>query len=213
MVMAFSLISSAVAHAGQVNLITDGSFENPTTNSWQYQPASTGWTFSVLAGISNGVNPGYGGFCTTGAVPDGKQFGFIQRSGDYFSQAVNFPATGSYTLSYFAGGRLGSDAPWPYGPYGGDTSYSVLLNSRSLVSNTTITNVPMAQNLVTFNATAGIQTLEFLITSVSTTTIPTTDQSALFDNVSITAVPEPASSSLLVVAGMITCCRKNRRTF
>jgi len=109
LMVALVLAVSAVGR-GQVNLVTNGSFENPVIpsggNPFQYNPPSTDWYYSGNnsgAGISN--NTSTWGFQTTGAIPDGNQFSFIQGDGQYISEQVTFPVSGTYQLSYYAGGR------------------------------------------------------------------------------------------------------------
>ena len=196
LITAVLLALSTPLQAEVVNLVANGSFENPIIRDFQYQPSSTDWYYSSLSGVSDGSNPGYGGFCTTGAIPDGNQFGFIQEQGTFILQPVTFPASGTYTLSYFVGGRLGSLAPWPYGPYGGDTTYDVRLDSTVLVTATTATDSPMARYETTFNTSAGTHMLQFLITSAPPLPTGLPDQTALFDAISITAVPEPSTLAL-----------------
>ena len=182
---------AAFQQAAGSNLVVDGSFETPAVSAFQYGPLGCPGLefFGPRWNFRNNVNPGYGGFCTAGSIPDGNQFAFLQEQGTYLYQSIDFPQSGMYSLDYYARSDVcGSWAAWPYGPFGGDTSYEVLLDSTVIQTRATPTNSAMLPCQATFEATAGVHTLEFLITSVSTATVPTTDQSALIDNVGVYSV-------------------------
>jgi len=182
------LLSLSAAARGQViNLVPNGSFENPVIplngRPFEYGPPSTDWYYSG-AGISN--NTAAWGFQTTGAIPDGNQFCFLQGNGTYVSEQVTFPAPGTYLLTYYAGGRFdnGDQPPVNRDNYGGNTTYDIALNSAVLANGTTTTNSTMTQRgPVYFSALAGTETLKLQVTGVSGVS---TNQTALFDAVSIT---------------------------
>ena len=154
------------------NIVVNGSFENPTISGFQYQPSSSDWYYGGGTGIST-----TSGFQTSGAIPDGNQFCFVQGAGDYVSEQVTFPTFGTYALTYYAGGRTSGAS------YGGNTNYGVYLGSSLLAAGTTTSNTAMTQQGTTyFSVPAGTQTLKFGVTGA------VDDQTALFDAVSITPV-------------------------
>jgi hypothetical protein len=193
--VALVLLVSVVASGQATNLVVNGSFENPVIpsggNPFQYGPPSTDWNYSG-AGISN--NTSNWGFQTTGAIPDGNQFCFLQGNGAYVSENVSFPVAGTYQLSYYAGGRYdnGGQPPVNQDNYGGDTTYGITLNSAVLATGITRTNYGMTQQTRYFSAPAGTQTLTLQVTGVNGGTA--TDQTAEFDAISIT----PVSSGCLI---------------
>ena len=199
------------------NLVVNGSFENPVLDGpparvsqipggwYEYQPPSSDWYYSSDAGVSTA----HGGFeisnpndpanmYDTGTVPDGNQYCFVQRLGNYVSEQVTFPTSGTYALSYYAGGRLVENSS--INDLGGNTNYGLYLNSTLLADGTTTSNSPWTEyGPIYFSAPAGTQTLEILVTGItpSGTNGTVTDQTAMFDAVSITPVPEPSTFVLL----------------
>jgi hypothetical protein len=84
--------------------VLDPGFETPFvgTNSYQYAPAGSPWTFNGGAGLT-----GNGSGFTAGSpnAPEGSQVAFVQQTGSV-SQAVNFSAGGSFTVSFLATQRV-----------------------------------------------------------------------------------------------------------
>jgi autotransporter-associated beta strand protein len=106
-----------VAGPGAVVPIVNPNFNYTQPSNGTYQYGSTGlaepaggWTYVDLgggtegAGITNGGSPG---FNTYGAIPGSTQAAFIQNAGA-IQQALNFPSTGTYTLSFYSEQRLGN---------------------------------------------------------------------------------------------------------
>src|SRR5262249_58773035 len=83
---------------------------------------------------------------------DGSQVAFLQSAGASFWQTITLPTNGLYTLAYFVAGR-GS---------GGNVTYSVLLDSATLITNaTTVSGQTFTLQSVIFTATNGNHLLVF----------------------------------------------------
>ena len=175
------------------NLVTNGSFEYPVVTTFSYGPTNAVWTFPSLGGISHNqhIAP-YAGFLTAGSIPDGVQLAYIQELGNYMDQQITFPNTGTYLLDYFAGGRKIDASGGP--PFGGDTSYQVYIISDGVTNviatgNTSTDTAMTKRGPVRFIASAGPATLRFQVTQIN---IGNPDQTALFDEISITPAPQLA---------------------
>ena len=80
-------------------------------------------------------------------------FALCKGPGTYVSQQIAFPASGTYELNYYAGGRYDNGDPQIYG---GDTNYGLILDSTLLADGTTTSNAAMTEQEPTyFSATAG----------------------------------------------------------
>jgi len=114
----FRIISQASSVVSGVPVANPG-FEIPSTipGGWKYQGGydfnnepGMGWTFGTSAGVAGNGSPWF-----INATVDGTKAAFIQmNSGQaYFSQAINFPATGVYDISFKivrrGGGYEGND--------------------------------------------------------------------------------------------------------
>ncbi len=170
-------------------LILDGSFEDPTLSpsGYVYAPSGTAWNYLSGSGITYLPSDWDHGR----TAPDLNQVAFIQGSTATLSQTFSASA-GSYTLSFIDAGRPN------FGPYGGDTTYQVLVNN--VVIQTLSTTSGQGFSLETFNISllTGINSLEFRMISVNGAG-HNGDDSAFIDKVSIVAVPEAGS----VVAGAL----------
>lgn len=198
-IIAFSLAIVALSMFGKATaeiIVPNGSFESPSIpveDGFQYNPDGSSWTYG--GGISNGTWPANScGFVVAGEIPDGTQFAFVQQLGNFIETQITIPSDGNYFLSYYAGGRVNN--AWNFG---GNTSYEVYLDSALLDSGTTTTSAPLTlRDPEQFYANAGDYTLKFLVSAV----YGRSDQTAYFDNISITAVPEPGVLSLLLLGGI-----------
>lgn len=81
----------------------------------------TGWTLDNLAG--GGLNPAGGSpFASSGPIPDGVQFAFIQAAGDILHQTVSgFTVGDAYYVHYYEGARAGYPSPGMEVTVGGAT--------------------------------------------------------------------------------------------
>jgi len=201
---AFGLVSTQAA------IVTDGSFEVPTTggrypygNSLVYGPIHPNWSFSSSgAGLQR---TGDGGTVfnepTPGTLPDGStHFVFLQMVGATISQLVDLPAEGTYRLTYWIAGRNSGD------PSGGSLTYKVFLDAGLIAEDSTVDHQAWTLKSYEFAATAGTHTLKF--EGVGTPPGRLADQSALLDAVGISAVPESSTwvaglATLLGAAGVV----------
>ena len=214
-----AIVALGCVSFASANMITNGDFSAnaaaytaaPGTGRGTNPTAPTGWAFSS-AGYSgiNGPDTGFYGsssyqpFAPT-STAGVRDFAFLQY--DAMTLAQTIPTTGGevYTLSYAAAGRAG----------GPSTTMEVILtdatSSTQIITQTpAITDAAFNNFTLNFAATSGSTTLEFLNTTPSTDTNGTVDVS----NVSLTAVPEPATLGVFALGGMALLLvgrrRKNR---
>lgn len=191
-VLALSL--SPAAFAAGPNLVVNGSFEADAiaANSWVIQPNITGWTGAPDIELQNHLE---------GNLPqDGNQL--VELDTFYnsaMSQAIN--ATGWVSLSFWYTPRIG----WGAGTNGVQVSFGDL--SSVVMENVAGGSVPNWQH---FSAlvdlgNSGSAVLRFAA-------VGTSDMAGgLIDNVSVTAVPEPASGWLALAGGAVLMAGLRRR--
>ena len=154
---------------------TDPGFEIPSLGSglsaYQYRSTGSAWSFSGSAGLS-----GNGSSFTSGNpnAPQGSQVAFIQGTGT-ISQSVNFPAVGSYLISFTAAQRGNN----------GTSNEAVQVQVDGTVVGTF---TPASSNYSTyttasFNVASGSHTITFVGVDPSGA-----DYSAFLDQVSINSV-------------------------
>jgi hypothetical protein len=91
---------------GLFNQPQDPGFEKPQVGAgaFQYNPTDTPWTFRSSAGVAaNGSGFTY----ANPDAPEGTQVAFLQGNGGA-GQMVNFPNTGTYSISFLAAQRAGN---------------------------------------------------------------------------------------------------------
>ena len=184
----------------------------PALNPTNYP--GLGWTFLGGAGIA--ANGSAFGVSNNGGAPDGTQVAFLQ-SGDGTVAGSSFTSTfftldgtpantpGSYTLSFFVAGRDNN---------GGQQSYSVSLVDGSnnvipvIATAFTTQSSPFTQVSATFTATSNVgYQLQFIgLGGIGG------DQTAFFDGVNISSVPEPGTilGGLLAVGLVAEGWRRRR---
>jgi hypothetical protein len=92
--------------------VADPGFETPAVGTgpgaYTYSPGGSPWTFANGSGVA-----GNGSDFTSGNpdAPQGTQVAFVQAFGA-ITQAVNFPAAGTYTLSFSAAQRVNSQVSY-----------------------------------------------------------------------------------------------------
>ncbi len=174
----------ALANAAQATVVSDGGFETQgaaTNGNCHFSsncPAGA-WSGNSSAGI-NLKNSG----SFEGNTPDGNYYAFLQSlngSTGTIIQSVTLDA-GSYLVSWLAGGRNN---------FGGSPSYTVSLGGQ-IYSGALATAQPFTATSALVTLAAGTYDLNFSAHTVSG------DNSALIDQVSIAAVPEPATWAMMI---------------
>lgn len=176
----------------QANLITNGGFESPALGAGAA-------SYSAPASWST---TGYGGYGNTGAfgatAPEGSQYGLVEiyaSVSSSLSQAVTFPTTGQYTITY-----LDADRP----SFGG-ISYDLDLiqsGTTSIAAGLTPTmGTTFAPRSFTFSAVAGAGTIRFFADGSSGA-----NRAVFLDSVDLEFVPVPAPEpSSLALFGLGAC--------
>lgn len=199
--LALLAVTCAVQPTLGQNFVINGSFEAPAMgyNAYQYGPvAGSSWTFSPPGTGGSGITSlpslwsGAPGRPPYSAV-DGTQVAFIQAAGNAMSQSITLPEDGTYRLSYYHAGR--SFFPGQ----GGNLTYSIFLGGSNLGTFSTTTDMPFTPVSFTFDALSGSHLLEFVAISGGSETI---DQTAFFDSLQLTTVPEPGGICLLTALGL-----------
>ena len=171
-------------------LIANGGFESPILSSnFVVNPTNfSPWSFFTIAGIQK--TPASSGYFVTGGSMEGSQYAFLQANTSRIQQEV-FLAAGSYNLKFlYAGRNTGGDPS-----YGGNTTLTAAVNGTSVFSTNTTSASNVAQASIVFNvASPGMNTIGFTVSAVG-------DQTALLDNISLAAIPEP--NSLLLIFSII----------
>jgi len=185
-----TLSADALLTVGPATLVRNGSFETPILAGWAYQNTSgaantynfNGATgFAWVLGTSTGIDHNSGTWYTP-AAPNGSQAAFIQGAIgalSSFAQLVNFPATGSYTVTFKCVGRAGS-----YGP----NTIQVQVDGGAIL---TVSHASQSQSqwqsfTATYHCTeAGSHTLAFVGARTGG------DYSSCIDNVSVTRAAAP----------------------
>ena len=178
--------------------IVNGSFEQPTTSSFVYDPLdpTLAWTFTGRSGVA--ANTFF-----TGPAPDGTQAAFVQQFMDQtganlssISQSLTGVALAPTTLSFFIAARAGFVSNPVVVTYG----------SQNLG---TFTPASTAFSLVTINFTPTATSGNLVFHSAALTG---GDLDTAIDNVTLTAapVPEPASVILFVPALVGLFCLRRR---
>ncbi len=225
---------AAQAHAGTIDLITNGSFERATVNGGQLGVTTivTGWTstgynflFPAGAADTTGVVGQYGSLSIWGpgngaanglsaSSPDGGNF--VAADGAYgvapIEQTIHNLVVGdAYTLSFLWAGAQQSG-------YSGATTeqWQVSLGSEThstaVVDNANHGFTGWVSEAMTFTATATTETVSFLAVGTPAGQPPF----SLLDGVSMqgeVSVPEPGSMALLGTAiAALARWRRTRRT-
>jgi len=204
------------AASASINLIQDGDFATPVLNPGGYEYGATGtpWNFASLA--FNGPAPSGSGVTYLpsawdggrSAPPPGTQVAFLQGAGGVLSQTMTGVSAGAYDLTFIDAGR-----PAVGSSYGGDLTFQVLINGNVVDTLTTVDGQAFAPVTLDVSLINGDNTLEFAGFSANNYN---GDDSAFIANVSLTAVPEPATilSGVLMLlpfgASTLRILRRNR---
>lgn len=189
-----SLLAAAVS--GRAQTIVNASFEAPGISNFVYTTSVTGWTFSAFASGSGGTglttNGSSFGTVDIGGASDaggGTQAALIQGAG-IISQAIDFSTGGAFTLSFFAEAR---------GSHSGGVPLSIKIDSTVLTFGGSVTASATSGSVFNrivsdpFSVGVGFHTLSF----TGTVNLNTADVTTFVDQVSVAAVPEPATFALL----------------
>jgi hypothetical protein len=189
----------SLAHA---QIVSNGSFELPNIpdNSHEYIPVAPAWTFTRGAGIIDPLSA-----FVSPPAPDGEQVGFIQENNPEtplasFEQSLILPATGVYVLSYLEAGRPIAGAAT------GNLTYDIFLDNTLIHTDTTFSNQVFTPVLVNFIGAAGSHTLKFEESLIQVAG----DQTGFFDQIQITAVPEPTTAAVLAAPLFFLLSRRRR---
>ena len=191
-----------LAGTASANLITNGDFSAnasayinyPGYSNYYSNPSNpTGWTInSASAGVS-GPDTGYSGqpFAPT-STAGVRDFEFSQNQGTFISQDVATAAGRAYTLAFDGAARANETT---------DVLEVILTDVASghQISSFTpsVTDSGFTPFSLNFTADSGSTNIEFLNNTPSNTG-PTVDVS----NVSLVAVPEPATLGLVALGGL-----------
>jgi hypothetical protein len=199
---AYACCVLAVATVSRAQTVGNSGFETPSLGSAidEFNPATTvsqPWTFNGRSGIAQNVDDP-NAFQVSGSA-DG-QYGFLQYlgasgTGGNFSQTIHFSDTGLFNLSYLEAGRASTNSS-----LGGNLSYSVQIQQGanpavlSVVDQTASSQPFTATSFQFLIPNPGDYTLTFATIGFILTPPYPIDDTALFDDVSISApVPEPST--------------------
>jgi hypothetical protein len=203
--IAAALAGVSLASQAQTNLLTNGSFDG-TTGGYIYNGAApgnppelagtvAGWTgnfVSIASGNGSWGNPSsIAGFDSS----FGGYVAGVQGSAS-LSQTVTLGA-GEYQLSWFDANRVGY----------GDQSYKVYFGTQLLGSfGTAVAGNTWKQESVSFTTSGGTGALSF----VGQTDWYTNDATSFVDKASLTAVPEPTTTALMMMGTLALLARRRR---
>lgn len=188
-----ALSLAPAAHAAGPNLVVNGSFEDSVipTGTWVIQPSIKGWTGAPDIELQRQLEGNL--------AQDGQQLVELDTFGNSaMSQTIN--ATGWVALSFWYTPRIG----WPAGTHGIQVSLGSF--SGTVMESVAGGSVPNWQH---FSAlvdlgNSGSAVLRFAATGTSDMA------GGLIDNVTVTAVPEPASAWLALAGGAWLVARRRR---
>jgi hypothetical protein len=207
--LALAMFGAGVAQAANVDLITNGGFENPNIGPTNYTypgGALDSWNYNGSALVNAQADSAWYPGGTPPSGFGGDQFAALQGTStlsQVFDVSSN-EATGPITLSWLNAGRSNT------GCCNGAQNYEVLVDNSpvgGLFSTTDGENFT-GESLALTGLGAGNHTLTF-------EGLAQTDETAFLDNVAISAVPEPATWAMILfgvlgLGGMVRQSRRNR---
>jgi hypothetical protein len=201
------------AQAAPVNLVANGALDSSYAGgSYTYNgvPASVAANYCCSVPNTPGTVSGW----------DGSFVSIASNSGPWYSPntlpGFNAAAQGGYIAGVQSDGTLTQNLTLAAGDYmltwttanrGADQTYSVLFNGEQIDQVSTTSGAGWTTQTVLFS-TAGGANLSF----VGDTTFNERDATSFIDNVSVTAVPEPASLLMMALAtlGLLAWRRRAR---
>jgi hypothetical protein len=198
------------------NLITNGTFASPVIAASSVSAVSpTSWT-STLVNFNEGgeflVNASAGPFTgVTGGGQDsfpapeqGQQYVAIgDQSGSKVSQTFTVSSPSTYLLSWYGSSYTSS-------PYASVSPYEAVITNSSSATIGSLSSTPTADiwtpETMSVNLSDGTYTLSFIPTGYFG------QACSLVDAVSLAAVPEPCTLSLLALGGLSMLRRRRRVT-
>ena len=191
--------AAVAAQAASVNLVSNGGFDG-TTASYVYNdtPASVATFYSGTVPVQAGTVAGWDGSFVSITSNNGpwntpsSLSGFNAATQGGYVAGIQADATLTQNLT-LAGGEY--KLTWLTANRGADQTYSVLFNGTALDTVTTTTSAGWTSQSVEFYTTGGS-----ILSFVGGTSFGERDATSLVDNVSVTAVPEPASLLMMTVA-------------
>ena len=189
---------ATAAASGQIELTTNGGFENGTTSDWEYFPTPTS-TFNVTADADGSMFAAelFNDSPASAAVIKQANIGIGQVTAGQ-EVTITFSAKGSFAAGGVAFAEFFSELD------GGGTSSAEILGGGPLA-------VTSEWQTFTFTTFAGPDVSGGITLQLTATTggAPGSTAVVFYDNVSVTIIPTPGAAATLGLAGLF-CARRRR---
>ena len=189
---------ATAAASGQIELTTNGGFENGTTSDWEYFPTPTS-TFNVTADADGSMFAAelFNDSPASAAVIKQANIGIGQVTAGQ-EVTITFSAKGSFAAGGVAFAEFFSELD------GGGTSSAEILGGGPLA-------LTSEWQTFTFTTFAGPDVSGGITLQLTATTggAPGSTAVVFYDNVSVTIIPTPGAAATLGLAGLF-CARRRR---